>query len=468
MPLRRFLALLLLLPLTATVLRAEGVPVLESRDSALSRAFELALRTVEGNIRDGVIMAGGDYGGEWTRDAAINAWNAGSLIFPNQTRNSLWAVTLDGGKTIGHQYWDKIIWVPCAFNHCLVTGDAIEPVYRCSASTMEELERTAYDTGRGLFNGPSVFNDGIAGYEAPIPDDTLRRSGAVYHPNTAHISCLSTNCVYHMAYMSLSSMAWNCGEPLKAASYRIKALKLRRAIRIALYDKEEGRLYYLVDHNGDIHRFQEALGYSFAILGGVVSRKEARSLVEGATVSEYGITSIYPDFKRFDREHPGRHNNMVWPFVNAFWAEAALKSGDRDKFENELRNLARLALNGGMFYEIYNPCTGEPDGGWQLGLHWQSCRNQTWSATGYLRMVVGGVFGLGFGRHSMTVAPDVEAASELGCTALRNLRYRHHDVDIIIAPSTDKRKGTYVNGIKVRQASVPCDGSESYEIVIYR
>ena len=257
--------------------------------------FNLALRTVENNIEDGIIRAGGDYGGEWTRDASINAWNAGSLVFPQETSRSLWAVTLDRGKTVGHQYWDKIIWVQGAFNHCMVTGEDIEPVYRCSAATMKELEDSVFCADRGLFCGPSVFNDGIAGYEEPIPDPELAKSGSIKHPNT-----------------------------------------------------------------------------------------------------------------------------------------------------------------------------GFPDGGWQNGVHWGSCRDQTWSATGYLRMFLTDVFGLSFGRKGMSVSPDVTVADNLGCSALSGIKYRQHDVTVRIEPAGDKKKGTYVNGRKVRQASVPCDGSESYEIVIYR
>lgn len=467
---KKTLAIISALALSAQLLCAREYPVLSSSDTLLVNAFNLALRTVENNIEDGIVTAGGDYGGEWTRDASINAWNAGSLIFPEESRNSLWAVTIDDGRAVGHQYWDKIIWVQGAYNHCMVTGDDIEPVYRCSATTMKELEDSVFCVERGLFNGPSVFNDGIAAYEEPIPDPELAQSGSYKHPNTRHICCLSTNCIYYWAYRKLAVMACRCGEPFKALEYCVKGRKLRRAIRNTLYDKEANALYYLIDHNGDVHRFQEGLGYSFAFLSGVVSRKESSKLVEGVRVSEYGIPSICPDFKRYDKDHPGRHNNLVWPFVNAFWADAALHAGSRDMFEFELRNLADLAINKGegMFYEIYNPNTGLPDGGWQNGNVWASCRDQTWSATGYLRMFLTDMFGLGFGKKGMTVNPDITVADDLACTALSGIKYRRHDVNVRIEAAGDKKEGTYVNGRKVRRAFVPCDGSEFYEIVIYR
>ena len=55
---------------------------------------------------------------------------------------------------------------------------------------------------------------------------------------------------------------------------------------------------------------------------------------------------------------------MIWPFVNAFYAEAALVTGDWDIFEHEFRAMAALALDEDKgnynFYEIFDPETGKP------------------------------------------------------------------------------------------------------------
>ena len=453
------------LPLEAA---ARELPVLKSSDAMIEDAWNLAVRTVENNIADGIIKAGGDYGGEWTRDASINAWNAGSLVFPEESRNSLWSVTVDS-LVVGHQYWDKIIWVQGAFNHHLVTGDPVKKIYECCAATMKGLEDTLKVAEYGLFRGPSVFNDGIAGYEVPVAGDTLEWSSVLMYPNAYNICCLSTNCAYYMAYRRLASMAWECGKPFASARYRFKACRLRKAILDRFYDRDNAELAYLIDHNGDLHHFQEALGWSFAILSGIIPQKDAPALVASAEVSDYGITSICPDFKRFDSSHPGRHNNIVWPFVNAFWAEAALQAGDRESFEFELRNLAFLAMEkgGGMFYEIYNALSGEPDGGWQVGHQWVSSRDQTWSATGYMRMVLNGVFGISFSRRGMIVNPPAGVAGDLGISGIEGLKYRRHKVSVSFLPASDGKRGVYVNGSKVRRAFVPCRGQEDIVIDIY-
>ena len=87
----------------------------------LGPAFKLAIATVDRNTHQGILAAGADYGGEWTRDCAINAWNGVSLLRPRVAETSLWSVTKNR-QTIGHQYWDKIIWTIGAWNHYKVTG----------------------------------------------------------------------------------------------------------------------------------------------------------------------------------------------------------------------------------------------------------------------------------------------------------------------------------------------------------
>ena len=59
-------------------------------------------------------------------------------------------------------------------------------------------------------------------------------------------------------------------------------------------------------------------------------------------MGKYGLPSIYPAFKRFSKEHPGRHNQIVWPFVNGFWADACSKSGRDDIFMKEMKYIMRI------------------------------------------------------------------------------------------------------------------------------
>lgn len=126
-----------------------------------------------------------------------------------------------------------------------------------------------------------------------------------------------------------------------------KAENLKTNIRTHLFDRETGKFNYLIDQNGDLHSFQEGLGNSFAILFDIVSPAEAEKIISQMQVTKFGLPSIYPHFKRFSDEKPGRHNMMIWPFVNAFYADACTRTGDYERFTFELFNLVDLGLNKG-------------------------------------------------------------------------------------------------------------------------
>lgn len=448
-------------------------PVLKGTDTLIVSAYDLAVKTVFQNIsRKGIIKAGYEYGGEWTRDISINTRNACNTICPDEAVFSLWKVTRNHGESVGHEYWDKIIWVPAAYEQYLVTGDETKMrlAYRCSANTMEELEQSVYNTGYGLFNGGSVFNDGISGYEEPIYNEEVNSSGIIAHPCNTRINCLSTNCIYYQAYKTLAKFAGKCGEPEASKVYEDKAEKLKESIRAHFWNEADSSLSYLIDQNGDVHHFQEGLGYAFAILCDVLTKEEAYALTCGTHISKYGIPSIWPDFKRFSAQKPGRHNNLVWPHVNAFYAEAALKAGNKEQFRFELRNLAHLAMDksGGHFYEIYNPGTGLPDGGWQKGGDLNSSIDQTWCATGYISMIFKGLWGLDYTEQGLVVKPDTELLKQNGVTALEGLKYRDCKINITVGQSKSK-KGLYLNGKKQKKgtALIPPAAVGEVNIVIY-
>ena len=462
-----FTALCVALP--ARGMTPASTPVLHTAVSYVDGAFALAVSTLEKNTPDSLIKAGGSYGGEWTRDVSINSWNAAALLMPEKTAYSLWSVTTDGRSKIGHQTWDHIIWVTAAWDFYQKTGDRafLAQAYTASRNTMREREADAFDSQYGLFTGPSVFNDGIAGYEEPIFTTKIRSSYVLDYPESKRIKCLSTNCIYYQAYQSLALMAETLGEKASVKVYRQKARSLRKQIRAYLYNKVSGRLYYLVDGYGKVHTHQEGLGTAFAILFGVVTPKEAATIIQNTHVTAYGLPSIYPHFARFDDEHPGRHNLIVWPFVNAFWADACQQCGRRDIFKNELLNLANLAVNksNNCFYEIYNSLTGEQDGGWQQGSHWGSVHDQTWSATGFLRMVLTDLVGLRFTPEGMTLKPDVATMKELGFESLKGLRYREGTMDITLTGNGSSVKAIKVNGVKQGPNVRICPGTATIEII---
>ena len=450
---------------------AQDTPVLKTNKPEVDKAFTLAVKTLFKNTPDSVIKAGGEYGGEWTRDVSINSWNAAALLMPEKTAYSLWSVTTDNRSFIGHQYWDQIIWVTAAYDYYQKTGNEsfLHQAYKASANTMAKLEREQFDPEYGMFMGPSVFNDGIAGYEEPIFDTQHRSSYVLDFPGSKRIKCLSTNSIYYNAYLTLAKMAAKEGDKAVQKAYAKKAADLKTAIRKNLFDAKTGKLSYLIDGNGKVHPHQEALGVAFAILFGIVDDAEAKQVIANTYSGKHGIPSVYPHFKRFDQQHPGRHNQIVWPFVNAFWADAAYTKGRTDIFSFELQNLAHLALSSNnCFYEIYNEETGAVDGGWQQGGHWGSVYDQTWSATGYIRMIFTDLLGMRFTPEGLTFSPDVQLLKEFGVERLSNLRYRNGRLDISVSGEGKKLTSVKVNG-KVQSPDkpiAPADGTTQIELII--
>lgn len=97
-----------------------NLPKLHTNNKVINKAFRIAIGDLFTNIQDyeisitdtcaPVILAGLEYDRPWTRDAAINSWNAGSFIVPDIAKNTLLSVLTNENDTIriGGQYWDAI------------------------------------------------------------------------------------------------------------------------------------------------------------------------------------------------------------------------------------------------------------------------------------------------------------------------------------------------------------------------
>jgi hypothetical protein len=442
----------------------------------ISEAFTLAVQTVDINTRRGILAAGGDYGGEWTRDIAINSWNCASLLRPKVAEESLWSVTVNR-DSVGHQYWDKIIWVVAAYNHYLVTGDKdfLNKAYKCSALTMKGLELYAFDQKYGLFKGGSVFNDGIAGYPEPIYEPGNFSGGVQDHKNSYFAKCLSTNCVYYGAYLALIKMAGILNDNKEVIDeFQKKATNLKANILKNFYNSDKNTFNYVIDQNGKVHQYQEALGISFAVIFGVIEGEKANQLIGNAVVSPYGITSIVPDFPRYSKEMPGRHNNLIWPFINGFFAKAAVTVNNYNTFSHELFGLSHLAIDEDKgnynFREIFNPNTGKPDGGYQAwgpehpNFHWESCKLQTWSATAYFSMVINGIFGMQFNESGIYFRPFLPDGITI--IDLHDLKYRNANFNISIKGKGNTIESFSLDGEKQAVYSISANLKGEHNIAI--
>jgi glycogen debranching enzyme len=184
----------------------------------------------------------------------------------------------------------------------------------------------------------------------------------------------------------------------------------------------------------------EGLGHAFAILFGIASPEQARAVLDNQYVAPYGIPCVWPVFPWFaspDGMTFGRHNGTVWPFIQGFWASAAAMHGRLDLFDKELTALADMADRHREFKEIYHPITGEPYGGLQVDRGkvrlWAGEPHQTWSATGYLRMIYYDLFGMRFQPDELCFQPTVPPRFET--LQLTGVKYRDMTLDVTIRNS---------------------------------
>lgn len=461
----------------------------------VDQAFRIALGDLHSNIlpyHSGVLtsarpmfMAGLDYDSPWTRDSSINAWNGGSLLYPEVAKNTLLGVLEEtGGRLeIGGQYWDKIIWAAGAWNHYLVTGDVDFLVLAFTAirNTLETLELEEFDSQVGLFRGAACFQDGVSGY----PDRYARTNGSSdirdwVRANPTRRSkvgfglplfACSTNCLYLAAYEVATEMAIFLKQP-GSARWKRRASALKKRIVECFWMAREGRIAYLFDKEERCEH-EEGLGSAFAILFGVVDRKCASRILEMQHVTPHGVPCVWPTFDRYrtpDGFGVGRHSGTIWPQVQGFWAEAAARNGRDDLLMLEMMSLAAKAVRDVQFTEIYHPVTGEIHGGRQESaqngciITWESCRRQTWSATAYLRMILHGVCGMRLEPEGLHFRPTLGAPlTELKLTGLS---YRGLTFDLHLTGTGSAVKRLLKNGRSQRDLLLKADEKGHAEFLV--
>ena len=349
-----------------------------------------------------MMRAGGSYQTPWTRDAAINTWAAGRLLEPKVAKNTLYAVCVkdaNGDPIIqpDDQRWDRVVWCVGAWQYFLATGDMefLSVARGIVERALKRLDEEWFWEDVGLYRGGSFFNDGISGYPRDIYLPGKDHSFMGEHPATETICSFSTNCIYCEAWKILDRMNAIFGISDAGPAKRHEALKA--AILRTFWNEETGKCSYIRYSDGRVDGSQELAGISFGVLFGILPEKALEGLVE----EKYGIPSIMPPFPGlFSKEKPGRHNNLVWPFLNGFYIQAAAGAGKVNLAGEELKKMTALYNSAEGIFEIYNPYDGSVDGGWQiggddlLGHIWDSCPDQTWSASSYIGAVLQGIFGI--------------------------------------------------------------------------
>ncbi|TWD84694.1 hypothetical protein FB561_5888 [Kribbella amoyensis] len=394
------------------------------------------------------VRAGGGYSDPWTRDAAINSWHAVSLLAPDVARHTLLKVCEGDVVAQDNQWWDQIIWVIGARHHHLVTGDAAfaAEAYRIGRASLEILRRDRFDAGTGLYRGPALMQDGIAGLPEPPYQPGNASSFVLDHPGAADLRCLSTNAIYTEALRCLGQLAAEVGED--PVPYHQQRVELVAAIERNLWSEQAGRYGYFLGADGlDPH--QETAGLALVLEFGLAGSERTAELIAGIRHEPFGVVNVWPHFDRFDAEHPGRHNAICWPMVMGLWGYAAAAARRADEFGRTLDDLVRLFRSSGdELFELYNATTGAVDGGWQVGRQWESLPDQTWSATALLRLVHEGLFGIRFTPAGLAFQPTLPPRYR-GEWSLRSLKYRGAVLDLTLRGEGTEIVSLQLDGVHV-------------------
>ena len=435
--------------------------VLKCSDSNVIRAYDMALRVVEGNVKlwqhglldtsRPVLMAGKGYARPWTRDASYNTFFCAGLIYPKIARNTLLSVLLKEGNVIriGGQYWDCISWVTGAWAYYTYTGDEnfLRTAYTAAVNSLAYFRKREFDNATGLFCGPG-WSDGIGGY--PEPYNNAGGSSFIldYAKHNAHIDkirmkALSTNCLYYNAYRKAAQMGKLLDRPARECKdLAEKADALKAAINSHLWIKSAGHFAYFLDAQGRLDHSQEGLGHAQAILFGVAEAIRTELIFKNQYVCPHGIPCTWPLFSRFSNDRIGRHCGTVWPQIQGFWALAAASEGKLAIMDREFEALTDMALASNDFSEIYHPFTGQPYGGFQIGKLWRSQPAQTWAATAYIAMIYQDVIGMRFDSNGLFFKPLVP--SRIIKLSLTGIKYRGMTLDVKI----------YGSGIKINRCTL--------------
>ena len=114
------------------------------------------------------MIAGLDYNTPWTRDTAINIWNALSILSPEVSKNTLLAVLEEeeGNIYIGGQYWDSIIWMIRSeeYEGAGEMVSLLAKFFRTSLSQGKDMIRQAVEYINGHYTDENLSLKEVAGY----------------------------------------------------------------------------------------------------------------------------------------------------------------------------------------------------------------------------------------------------------------------------------------------------------------
>jgi len=409
----------------------------------------------------------------WTRDLSYAADLGLALLDPQRVRNSLefklsgWRQGVNIAPQVANEgdglqivqdtgsggSWpvstDRVTWAFAA-EETLRTLPAAERAafarraLQALTNTIENDRLAAFDAAAGLYMGEQSFLDWRdQSYASWIPGDLASMSTS---------KALSTNVAHYQALTLAARLAGEQNDAARAARYRAWAADLKRAINSRLWLEDAGMYSSLTAGHLDgapLHKF-DWLGQALAIVTGVASEEQARSILARYPHGPMGAPVIYP-------QQPGLpvyHNRALWPFVTGYGLRAATQTGNVAVADAAYDSLVRGAALNMSNMENLEWLSGQP-----LLLDERhpsligpviNSRRQLWSVGAYLGMVVEHVFGVTALNDGIRLKPFVTARLRrelFGASneiALHALRLHGKRIDVLVRlPAASQKDGVY-------------------------
>ena len=301
---------------------------------------------------------------------------------------------------------DRIVWTlgADAVLKCLAAEEQekfLKQVYPILHDTIEQDRRLVFDPMDGLYRGEQSFLDWREQtYPAWTKDNVLA---------IAMSKALSVNVANYFLLKTAAAEAGRLGLAADAKRYARWAADLKPAINKHFFDSKSGlySTYLLSDGVNEIrvHRY-DLLGESLAILLGVADPARAETVLENYPVGPHGPPVVWPQ----ERTVPIYHNQAIWPFVTAFWTEAARRANHAEAVNQGVESLERQAAFNLSNMENFDLVTGLAEvKGAKLNGPVVDSRRQLWSVAGYLAMVQNVIFGLETSWDGLRFRPFITA-----------------------------------------------------------
>ena len=420
--------------------------------------YNMAVEEMDNLIEaDSTWRTGKLWGGVWTRDVSYSALLGLAYMNPNVTRTSLMKKVRNGRivqDTGTGGSWpvstDRVVWTIASWQLYLATGDMqwLKKCYEIVSNTLRQDEAVVYDPVTGLARGESSFLD--------WREETYPRW--MQPADIAMSECLGTNALYFRANQLASRMAQLCGDYDGAAHFTRMADRIKDGINNHLWIEEKGYYGQYLYGRGNLILSPrcETLGEALCILFGIAEPARARRMVSTIGQTPYGTPCISPQIPNI---YP-YHNNAIWPFVQAYWMDAAATVGNSQAVEHSIAAIYRPAALFATNQENFVALTGD----------YHTAMNSPcmlWSIAGSINLVHRVLMGITLEEEGISFRPCVPTVWS-GKKVLKNFKYRKAVLDITVQGYGNKVSACYLDGRRQAVATLPASltGRHSVKIVM--